>query len=341
MGSLKNFGSWPCILAKACSLFALLLCPVLDCAFEGHARSRDVHIPNSQVQNPTRLPNSRRESAIPLSHVASTNPAPTGSLTPVNTVGTLRLTCRNGRGCLADRNPSARQFFLSMSFCTFLPISIKRRQTFSRNDITLSTSASLGSLSSGSPGLAPDGLGAPGKGSPRPNSSFFRVAFSLCRRAISVSSGERSSGTTSQTHPPSLRPHARRTELKETETLLCITDSGSASPRSRFPPSEPNWLHWGHGRLRQKAGDGSECRRNPCRAHVFSRRSPQPNSPRMFTTRAPEAPPWVGLGRGSRVGQRFSRRALAMVFARNIPRHDLDRTISVAWGIGACREALP
>jgi hypothetical protein len=47
---------------------------------------------------------------------------------------------------------SARQFFLSTSFCTFLPISIKRRQTFSRNEITLSTSASLGSLSSGSRG---------------------------------------------------------------------------------------------------------------------------------------------------------------------------------------------
>jgi hypothetical protein len=32
---------------------------------------------------------------------------------------------------------SARQFFLSTSFCTFLPISIKRRQTFSRNEIIL------------------------------------------------------------------------------------------------------------------------------------------------------------------------------------------------------------
>jgi hypothetical protein len=47
--------------------------------------------------------------------------------------------------------------------------------------------------------------GSGGKGSPRPNKSFFRVAFPLCRRAISVSSAERSSGTTLQTHPPSLR----------------------------------------------------------------------------------------------------------------------------------------
>src|SRR6185369_3362044 len=31
------------------------------------------------------------------------------------------------------------QFFLSTSFCTSLPISSSRRQTFSRNDITLST----------------------------------------------------------------------------------------------------------------------------------------------------------------------------------------------------------
>src|SRR5262245_17184410 len=33
-----------------------------------------------------------------------------------------------------------------MSFCTLLPISTKRRQTFSRNEIALSTSASLGRL---------------------------------------------------------------------------------------------------------------------------------------------------------------------------------------------------
>src|SRR5262249_49233922 len=58
--------------------------------------------------------------------------------------------------------PQAPQFFFSTSLCTVLPISIKRRQTFARNEITLSTSASLGSLSSGSPGFAPDGLGASG-----------------------------------------------------------------------------------------------------------------------------------------------------------------------------------
>jgi hypothetical protein len=37
---------------------------------------------------------------------------------------------------------------------TFLPISTNRRQTFSRNETALSTSASLGSSSSGSPGQA-------------------------------------------------------------------------------------------------------------------------------------------------------------------------------------------
>jgi hypothetical protein len=59
-----------------------------------------------------------------------------------------------------------------MSFCTFLPISIKRRQTFSRNDITLSTSASLGSLSSGSPGLAPDGPAHPVRAAHGPTTPF-------------------------------------------------------------------------------------------------------------------------------------------------------------------------
>jgi hypothetical protein len=39
--------------------------------------------------------------------------------------------------CLADSNaPKFPQFFLSTSFWTVLPISIKRRQTFSRNEIT-------------------------------------------------------------------------------------------------------------------------------------------------------------------------------------------------------------
>ena len=79
---------------------------------------------------------------------------------------------------------TARQFFLSTSFCTTLPISSRRRQAFSRNEITLSTSASLGSLSSGSVGPAAGGLGTPGTGSPRASSSFFSVAFSSCRRAI-------------------------------------------------------------------------------------------------------------------------------------------------------------
>ena len=55
-----------------------------------------------------------------------------------------------------NQRPKLPQFFFSMSFCTSLPISIKRRQTFSRNEITLSTSASLGSLSSGSLGFVPD-----------------------------------------------------------------------------------------------------------------------------------------------------------------------------------------
>src|SRR5262245_43602775 len=68
---------------------------------------------------------------------------------------------------LNSNAPQAPQFFFSTSLCTVLPISIKRRQTFSRNEITLSTSASLGSLSSGSPGVAPDGLGTPVTGSPR------------------------------------------------------------------------------------------------------------------------------------------------------------------------------
>src|SRR5215469_9529781 len=51
--------------------------------------------------------------------------------------------------CAAAQTREAPQFFFSTSFCTFLPSSIKRRQTFSRNEITLLTSASLGSLSSG------------------------------------------------------------------------------------------------------------------------------------------------------------------------------------------------
>src|SRR5262249_32147633 len=97
----------------------------------------------------------------------------------------------------------------STSLCTVLPISIKRRQTFSRNEITLSTSASLGSLSSGSPGFAPDGPETPGTGSPRAKSSFFRLVFSPCRRAISVSSAERSSGTTLQA-PADIAPAALR-----------------------------------------------------------------------------------------------------------------------------------
>src|SRR5215510_5193789 len=46
-----------------------------------------------------------------------------------------------------------------------------------------------------------------GTGSPRANGSFFSVAFSSCRRAISVSSAERSSGTTLQVPPASLRLH--------------------------------------------------------------------------------------------------------------------------------------
>src|SRR5262249_28980575 len=103
--------------------------------------------------------------------------------------------------------PQAPQFFFSTSLCTVLPISIKRRQTFSRNEITLSTSASLGSLSSGSPGFAPDGLGTSGTGSPRAKSSFFGPAFSPCRRAISVPSPDRPSGTTLQAQPISLRLH--------------------------------------------------------------------------------------------------------------------------------------
>src|SRR6266446_10406974 len=78
-------------------------------------------------------------------------------------------------------------------------------EMFSRNEITLSTSASLGSLSSGSPGFAPDGPDTPGTGSPRARSSFFSVAFSPCRRAISVSSAERSSRTTLQAQPESFR----------------------------------------------------------------------------------------------------------------------------------------
>jgi hypothetical protein len=51
--------------------------------------------------------------------------------------------------------PKLPQFFFSTSLCTLLPISIRRRQIFSRNEITLSTSASLGSFSFGSPGFAP------------------------------------------------------------------------------------------------------------------------------------------------------------------------------------------
>src|ERR1700749_2463552 len=41
-------------------------------------------------------------------------------------------------------------------------MSIKRRQTFSTNETTLSMSASLGSLISPSPGFAPDGAETPG-----------------------------------------------------------------------------------------------------------------------------------------------------------------------------------
>src|SRR5260221_5825076 len=57
-------------------------------------------------------------------------------------------------------------------------------EMFSRNDITLSTSASLGSLSSGSPGFAPDGPDTPGTGSPRARSSFFAGDLDLQRRAF-------------------------------------------------------------------------------------------------------------------------------------------------------------
>ena len=46
-----------------------------------------------------------------------------------------------------QRSEEVPQFFFSTSFSTVLPISIRRRQTFSRYEITLSTSASLGSLS--------------------------------------------------------------------------------------------------------------------------------------------------------------------------------------------------
>src|SRR4029077_14599325 len=115
-----------------------------------------------------------------------------------------------GRQGIGNGSPSevtARQFLVSTSFCTSLPISSRRRQAFSRNEIILSTSASLGSLSSGSLGLATGGLGTPGNGSPRANSSFFSVAFSPCRRTISVSSAERSSGTALQVQPASLLPH--------------------------------------------------------------------------------------------------------------------------------------
>src|SRR5262249_39356483 len=79
--------------------------------------------------------------------------------------------------------------------------------TFSRNETTLSISASLGILSSPSPGFAPGAAETPGTGSPRDKSSFFIAAFSPCRRTISVSSAERSSGTTLQAQPASLRLH--------------------------------------------------------------------------------------------------------------------------------------
>src|SRR5262249_10132671 len=134
----------------------------------------------------------------------------TGALRGWKNVGRAqRLTpSRRGDGGTADGHArQLLQFFFSRSFCTFLPISIKRRQTFSRNATTLSTSASLGSLSSPSPGFAPDGAETPGTGSPRDNSSFFIVAFSPCRRTIWVSSAERSSGTTLQAQPASLRLH--------------------------------------------------------------------------------------------------------------------------------------
>src|SRR5215831_15163913 len=133
--------------------------------------------------------------------------------------------------------PRAPQFFFSTSLWTVLPISIKRRQTFSRNEITLSTSASLGSLSSGSPGFAPDGPETPGTGSPRAKSSFFRLVFSPCRRAISVSSAERSSGTTLQAQPISLRLHcetwpvrvsSRSTPSARIEAVAAVSLSGVA-----------------------------------------------------------------------------------------------------------------
>src|SRR5262245_15734851 len=69
---------------------------------------------------------------------------------------TRQITQRQRRACevtvascfgvmlaVGERRPQASQFFLSISFCMLLPISIKRRQTFSRNETTLSTSASL------------------------------------------------------------------------------------------------------------------------------------------------------------------------------------------------------
>jgi hypothetical protein len=41
----------------------------------------------------------------------------------------------------------------------------------------------------------------------------------------------------------------------------------------------------------------------------------------MRETRAPETPPYIGLGRGSRVGQRFSRPSIRIYFfARNVAR---------------------
>src|SRR6266478_9382448 len=113
-------------------------------------------------------------------------------------------------------------------------MSIKRRQTFSTNETTLSISASLGSLISPSPGFAPDGAETPGTGSPRDKSSFFTVAFSPCRRAISVSSAERSSGTTLQAQPASLRLHCEtcpvRVLLDDVFAVFLVVFGGLDAP---------------------------------------------------------------------------------------------------------------
>src|SRR5215831_305967 len=49
---------------------------------------------------------------------------------------------------------------------------------------------------------------------PTRQSSFFIVAFSPCRRTISVSSAERSSGTTLQAQPASLRLHCETAPVR-------------------------------------------------------------------------------------------------------------------------------